>query len=210
MTGRLVHQPGESVTRKYPWEDDSASLVKIEGGVARVNRGRVSDDAGLLRKGMARNIPSQLRDRRDGETIETWAQRSPTRCASCRLAPRRDAIAEVTIATARGDLPAYFAILSSDGPRPGVVVIHDIAGMTPDAPNQADWLAAEGSWLSHPTRCRGAGTAASFGRPHIDEQLFSWTPHRRQRVRGLASLSRRPIHDRGLQSPRDEEEGETS
>jgi dienelactone hydrolase len=118
-------------------------------------------------------------------------------------------MAEVTIATARGDLPAYFAIVSSDGPRPGGGVIHDIAGMTPDAPNQAGWLAAEGSWLSHPTRRRGQERQEFFGRPHIDEQLFSWTPHRRQRVLGLASLSRRPIHDRGLQSPRDEEEGET-
>lgn len=115
MTGRLADQLGESVTRKYPWDDGSASLVKIEGGVARVESGRVSDDARLLRKGMAKNIPSQLPDRRDGETIETWAQEIADSLRELPVAPRRDAMVEVTIVTARGDVLAYFAILSSDG-----------------------------------------------------------------------------------------------
>ena len=37
--------------------------------------GRVSDDAGFLRKRMAKNMPPELRDRRDWGAIEAWAQK---------------------------------------------------------------------------------------------------------------------------------------
>lgn len=36
--------------------------------------GMVADDAGFIRKKMARNIPPELRDRRDWREIEAWAQ----------------------------------------------------------------------------------------------------------------------------------------
>jgi len=36
--------------------------------------GMVADDAGFIRKKMARKIPPELRDRRDWEAIDTWAQ----------------------------------------------------------------------------------------------------------------------------------------
>ena len=41
---------------------------------ARVFGGMVADDAGFIRKKMARNIPPGLRDRRDWQQIEAWAQ----------------------------------------------------------------------------------------------------------------------------------------
>ena len=51
---------------------------------------------------------------------------------------------DVKIRTTHTDMPAYLATPNGDGPWPGVIVIHDIVGMSTDQKNHADWFARQG------------------------------------------------------------------
>jgi carboxymethylenebutenolidase len=51
---------------------------------------------------------------------------------------------DVTIKTPTHQLRGYLARPVSEGPWPGVIVLHDAAGMTDDLRHQADWLAGAG------------------------------------------------------------------
>jgi len=50
----------------------------------------------------------------------------------------------VLVQTPRGQMPCYLAVPSNPEPVPGVVVLHDVGGMSQDHRNQADWLAEAG------------------------------------------------------------------
>ena len=55
-----------------------------------------------------------------------------------------------SIPTPRGPVPTYVATPSTDGPWPGVVLVHDFTGMSHDLRDQADWLAEAGFLAAAP------------------------------------------------------------
>jgi carboxymethylenebutenolidase len=57
---------------------------------------------------------------------------------------------DLSIETPHHALAAYVAGPPGRGPRPGVVVIHDVVGMSPDLRRHADWFAASGYLTAAP------------------------------------------------------------
>lgn len=53
-------------------------------------------------------------------------------------------VPDVSVPMPHGEMRAYLATPPTAGRVPGVVVLHDVGGMTQDHRNQADWLAEAG------------------------------------------------------------------
>lgn len=51
---------------------------------------------------------------------------------------------DVIVPTPRGRMPCYLALPQEPAPRAGVIVLHDVGGMSQDHRHQADWLAEAG------------------------------------------------------------------
>jgi len=58
--------------------------------------------------------------------------------------PGRTIVPNVLVPTPRGKMPSWFAVPATSAAAPGVVVIHDVLGMTRDHRNHANWLAEAG------------------------------------------------------------------
>jgi carboxymethylenebutenolidase len=93
-----------------------------------------------------------------------WASRGTRTCRVRAVTPPVD----IGVTAPAGTLPTYVATPTGLGPWPGVVVLHDVLGMSRDLRRQADWLAGAGYLAAAPDLFRAGRRTACLVRMFRD------------------------------------------
>ena len=107
---------------------------------------RVHRASGVTVREAVKPLPADVR----ATLLAGYRDKRPVRCEhegtdlADRTANRGGTMSDVRIAVSGGDLRCYLARPAGSGPWPGVLVLHDALGMTPDLRAQAEWLAGAG------------------------------------------------------------------